>query len=190
MFAAILDTSVLWPSLQRDFLLSLAVEGIYRPLWSEAILEELRIHEKLKLIKRGTNVQDAATSADHLVTEMKAHFSDAVVVGWEPLEGTYGLRDPNDEHVVAAAVVGGAGVIVTANVRDFDAVPAGIQVQPPHEFARDQATVDPIRAARAITEISKRHIKSQQPPAEILNLLASRYEMHALVPLVEPHLTI
>lgn len=55
---------------------------------------------------------------------------DAMVTGWEPLEGTFSLPDPDDEHVVAAAVVGGTGVIVTLNRKDFprDRVPGHIQV--------------------------------------------------------------
>lgn len=57
-------------------------------------------------------------------------FSDAEVTGWEPLEGSYGLPDPDDEHVVAAAQIAGARVIVTANLKDFPSKlpPNGIEV--------------------------------------------------------------
>lgn len=94
MFSALLDTSVLWPSLQRDFLLSLAVEGLYRPLWSEAILDELREHEAVKLRKRSGQPDNARTSADRLIATMREHFDDAIVTGWEPLDGSFGLPMP------------------------------------------------------------------------------------------------
>ena len=103
-FTALLDTNVLWPSLQRDFLLSLAVEGLYRAVWSSAILDELRFHEAQKLRDRhGLEASVAETRAARLIQEMRDAFGDAEVAGWEPLDGTYGLPDPDDEHVVAAA---------------------------------------------------------------------------------------
>ncbi|MFC0448925.1 MULTISPECIES: PIN domain-containing protein [Rhodococcus] len=125
MFAAVLDTCVLWPSLQRDFLLSMAVEGLYRPLWSEVILDELEFHEAAKLERRGHFPAAAQAASARLVGTMREYFDDALVTGWEPLEGTFSLPVPDDEHVVATAVVGGAGVIVTDSRKDVprDRVP-------------------------------------------------------------------
>ena len=78
MFTALLDACVLWPSLQRDFLLSLAIEGMYRPIWSSAILEELEISENAKLTDRaGMSSGEAELRARHLIEEMRANFEDA-----------------------------------------------------------------------------------------------------------------
>lgn len=189
MFAAILDTCVLWPSLQRDFLLSMAVEGLYRPLWSEAILEELHRHEQIKLIERDQASEDEAfTAAERLIGSMRSAFDDALVVSWEPLDGTFGLPDIDDEHVVAAAVVGGAGAIVTDNLSHFpvESVPKDIQVLSAVDFASNTADVNPEHAANAIREISRRHKNPPHTPHEILALLVHRYGMTDVADLVSP----
>lgn len=110
MFSAVLDTSVLWPSTQRDFLLSLAVENLYRPLWSSAILEELRYTNLRKQLMRSMPTAKAEAHSARLIEQMRSAFDDAEVSHWEPYEGTFGLPDFADEYVLAAALAGGAGV--------------------------------------------------------------------------------
>ncbi|MGV9742961.1 PIN domain-containing protein [Nocardia farcinica] len=187
MFAAVLDTCVLWPSLQRDFLLSLAVQGLYRPLWSDLILEELETYEALKLVQRQfADEAQAAARARRLIEQMQTSFDDALVVGWEPHEGTFGLPDPDDEHVLAAAVVGGAGAIVTSNVKDFpkSAVPGHIQILKPAQFAADTVAVSPETGLRAIEALLSRR---QNPPMtldHVLEILVDRYGMDEAVDLL------
>ncbi|KXZ57542.1 hypothetical protein Mlaev_02729 [Microbacterium laevaniformans] len=181
MFTATLDTSVLWPSLQRDFLLSLAIEGTYRPTWSSAILDELQFHEEAKLVKRGMPVAEAARRAATLIAVMRREFVDAEVDGWQPLEGTFGLPDPDDEHVLAAAVIAGAGAIVTENLKDFpaDRIPPGIQVLSAREFAKNTVALNPRLALAAVHEIASRSGRYGATLAvgEILETLRDRYGM-------------
>ena len=175
MFAALLDTNVLWPSLRRDFVLSLAVVGLYRPLWSDQILEELRYCEERKLQLRGE--PNAAGLALRLIEQMRLHFGDAEVTDWDRLS-PYGLPDADDEHVLAAAVRGGAGVIVTENHKDFPTrlLPDDIEVISPAAFARDAVSVDPARALYALEEMSRR--RTGQSIADLLDALDTRYNLH------------
>ena len=188
MFTATLDTSVLWPSLQRDFLLSLAVESAYRPTWSSAIHDELEFHEEVKLVKRGIPIAEAASRAATLIAAMRREFADAEVEGWEPLEGTFGLPDPDDEHVVAAAVIAGAGAIVTENLKDFPAakIPPGMQVLSAREFAKNTVALNPRYALAAVQEIASRSGRygATLTVEEILDTLRDRYGMSEAVEMI------
>lgn len=189
MFIALLDSCVLWPSTLRDFLLSLAFEGSYRFIFSEAILVEVEVNEERKRIKRGDSQTEAEAKARHLAEQMRTHFADSIVKDWEGLEGTYGLPDPDDEHVLAAAVVGGAGSIVTDNFRDFpsDKIPDGIQVTSVQDFAYEMVSVRPDLGLAAIRAMSDRSGRkgTKQSAEDILDELAKTYDLGASTDLIK-----
>ncbi|MFZ4841211.1 PIN domain-containing protein [Mycetocola saprophilus] len=180
MFTALLDTNILWPSLQRDFFLSLAIEGSFRPVWSEAILDELEESERRKLIERRhlTPIR-AQLSAMRLTDRMRHVFPEALVHGWEPLDGTFGLPDRDDEHVVAAAQVAGAGFIVTDNLKDFPVALLPVSITPvsARKFAFDIVSDSPLRALSALEEISQRSglFGPETTSEQIIGHLESRY---------------
>lgn len=113
---------------------------------------------------------------------MRTHFDDALVAGCHRLLPV-GLDDKDDEHVVAAAVLGGAGAIVTHNVKDFprDRLPSALLVRQPHAFAEDMVAADLRGAARAVTEMAHRMKNPPLGATDILDLLATRYGMGAAV---------
>ena len=172
MFRALLDTCVLWPNLQRDVLLTLGAVRLYHPLWSVEILAELREAEELKRLKRGEPEAQAAARAANLDLRMRAEFDEAIVHGVSTWQKRYGLPDYGDEHVVAAAELGNAGVIVTSNLRHFptDRLPVGLEVKSPHEFLADTIDIDPFLSLRALEQMLSRY---GNPPRELDWLIAT-----------------
>ena len=116
---------------------------------------------------------------------MTRAFDDALVTDWEPLEGTYGLPDPDDEHVVAAAVVGRAEVIVTSNLSDFPGglLPENVRAISPQEFVNDTVRHHLTRACRAVLEICDRsgRFGTKLEVADVLSALERRYRMFEAV---------
>lgn len=144
---ALLDACVLLPYQLCDLLLRLAEAGMYRPLWSADILDEV---QRNLVSSFGQTPQQA----HRRVQQMQAAFPYAAVEDYTDLTPVM-TNHPKDRHVTAAAVRGGAAVIVTANLKDFPP-PAlerhDIGVQHPDHFLQDQLDLDPERTLTCLLE--------------------------------------
>jgi hypothetical protein len=72
---------------------------------------------------------------------------DAKVTGYESLVPALELPDPDDRHVLAAAIRAGAQMIVTSNLKDFPPEclsPFAIEAKGPDDFLVDQYHLDPV----------------------------------------------
>lgn len=111
-FVVVLDANVLYPFRVRDVLLRFYHAGLFRGRWSHEILDEWT---------RNLLAQkpDLKPSVDAQLVAMKEAFPEALVTGYEKLIGAVELPDPNDRHVLAAAIRCCAQHIVTENLSDF-----------------------------------------------------------------------
>ncbi|MCL2118680.1 MAG: PIN domain-containing protein [Planctomycetaceae bacterium] len=107
------DACVLYPAPLRDLLMHLAVTGLFRACWSNAIHEEWIYH----VLKNNPHL--TVTQLQRTRQLMDAHALDCLIEGYEDLIETLSLKDQNDRHVLAAAIHGNVSRIVTFNLRDF-----------------------------------------------------------------------
>lgn len=158
-FSAFLDTCVLVPSVLRDLLLELGTNPAYRPLWSSEVEEELAKVIRRRHKARGRDSDETEAYIKRLLRNMNAALPDARVEGWESLVGQIDeAPDPDDKHVIAAAVLGHADVIVTFNLKDFPdgALPGDLFAQSPDEFLQDLFGLYPRRIAGELSQIASR----------------------------------
>src|SRR5262245_38054395 len=137
-FVVVYDASVLYPNTLRDLLLRLAQSGLVQARWTEQILDEM-----FSALKRNRPELDPL-KLDRTRILMGTAVRDWKITGFEPLVDSLKLPDPDDRHVLAAAIRGRAQVIVTANQKDFPAEDLqswDIEAKAPDEFVRDQISL-------------------------------------------------
>lgn len=128
---ALLDANVLYSAQIRDLLLQLAKARLFFPRWTDTIQYEW-IAARLR-----KNPQLDRESLENLRRLMETETLHARVTDYEKVIDSLTLPDPDDRHVLAAAIVGDCDVIVTQNLGDFpqeNLSPHGIMVQHPDDF--------------------------------------------------------
>jgi predicted nucleic acid-binding protein len=109
---AVLDACVLYPTVLREILQGAAEAGLFQPVFSDRILREW----VLATAKLGPS---APVIAEGEAAILRATFPRALVREQPQIEARLVLPDPNDRHVLAAAIASGADAIITFNAQDF-----------------------------------------------------------------------
>jgi predicted nucleic acid-binding protein len=149
---ALLDANVLYPAPLRDLLLQLAFAGLFQARWSVDIDGEWT--RNLLEARPELASQIALTRAT-----MHRALPGALVTGYQSRIAALSLPDPDDRHVLAAAITAAADVIVTFNLRDFPAAALashGIEAQHPDAFLQLFIVAMPLQVLAAVKECLSR----------------------------------
>ena len=144
----------------------IAQEGAFTPLWSDEILDEF-----VGAVLRNRKDMPAARLA-RTRSLMEEAFPRACVQTDAGAEVGLELPDPDDRHVLAAAIVGKAEAIVTFNHKDFPTTSLarhGIAALHPDAFVVALLQRDPEAVTRAL---AAQVASLRNPPMTALELLA------------------
>jgi hypothetical protein len=151
----------------------LAVTDLFRARWTD------RIHEEWMRGVRRDYPDITQHQLDRIRALMDAHVRDCLVSGYESLIPSLSLPDPDDRHVLAAAITSGADVIVTANLSDFPAVELakyGIEAQHPDTFIGHLLEIAP----KVVCDAARRQRQSLKNPPKTVDEFLTTLERQGL----------
>lgn len=148
-YTVVFDACVLYPAPLRDFLLRLSTTGLFAAKWTEQIHDEWMRN----VLKNRPELEDKLPRTREL---MNRAVPDSLVTGHETLVESLVLPDPDDRHVLAAAIRSGAQAIITFNLKDFpdeNLAQYGIEAMHPDAFIEYQLDL----RQGAVIAIAKQH---------------------------------
>ena len=154
----VIDANLLYPFHLRNLLVQLGVDAVIAPRWTACIHAEWI--GNLAAVGRVPKERLLLT-----LDLMNRVLPKADVQGWEGRMDGLTLPDPDDRHVLAAALAAGAGTILTMNLRDFPAsalAPHGVVAIHPDRFLCGLHDADP-DLLQASTEAAQANLSRSMP---------------------------
>ena len=171
---AVIDACVLYSAPVRDLIVRLAQAGLIQARWTADIYDGwmrnvLKNNPRLsrERVERTRSLMDGAVRG-------------CLVTDYAILVESLTLPDPDDRHVVAAAIRAGANAIVTYNLGDFpaDALSAyGIEALHPDEFIRHLLCVAPA----VVTTAARHQREGLKNPTRTVDEFLAALELQGLV---------
>jgi len=166
-FTVVYDACVLYPAPLRDFLMQLAISGLFRACWTEQIHDEWMSNLR---VNRPELREEQLQRTKEL---MNRHALDALITGYQDLIESLSLPDADDRHVLAAAIRAGASAIVTYNLIDFPATDLekyNIEALHPDDFILHQIHLSESKVLQA----ARTHrTRLKNPPKSVDEYLAT-----------------
>lgn len=163
-FVAVLDANVLFPFRIRDVLFTFAQEGLFRARITDDIIDEWTRN----LIKLKPHLEASIRQQERAI---RTHFAECFVEGYCPLISGLDLPDPDDRHVLVAAIRCSAQVIVTENHRDFPASKLAlydVETLSSDEMLANTYALFRQGGARALRKVRQRYENPPMTPSEFL----------------------
>jgi predicted nucleic acid-binding protein len=166
-FIVVYDANVLYGNTQRDLMLRIALTGLVQAKWTDEILDEA-----MEAIARNRPDIDPARLARTRQLMVDA-VPDCIVRGYEPLMEGLRMSDPDDRHVLAAAIKSGAQVIVTADkgFAEEDLTPWKIEAKDPDDFVLDQIDINDKLIWGCVQQIADSRHKRPETVDDVLTQL-------------------
>ncbi|WP_291079137.1 PIN domain-containing protein [Hyphomonas sp.] len=188
-YTALIDANVLVSAPKRDLIFTLAQAEMYRFRWSERILKETEAALALVFNKHGKpNAEDRAKAS---CGGMRSLFPEAMIDADFSATPAYpGLPDANDHHVVHAAILCKASMIVTENLADFPSEalqPFELEAKSADSFIADAIDLDQIRTAEAVKQLRTRLRNPAYSAEELLDTWEQRHGLTETVALLRPY---
>lgn len=163
----LIDACVLYPTVMREVLIGVAAKGLFEPLWSARILEEWA----RAVARLGDGFEDVARGE---IALLKAGWPKAEVSYSPDVEAGLYLPDPDDTHVLAAAIAGKADILLTMNLKDFPTralSEQGVVRRDPDSLLREMFEEDPVTVAQVAEDVRRVAEQMSGTPQDMRKLM-------------------